>query len=221
MSRRISVCTLVMALLTLCAGPAAMADTFTATGAGTNTVDVSLPALQYSMKIQDGSDFSFNCTGCNLTNGQTYDTSISGSQLFGSYLDVIVSGTTYYAYFTTKIGTGNSPGGTGPFDYSLTQIDPLGSFCTTIGGTTCYGSSVTSVDSLHLKLASGTFGTNFGLHICDSDSPTVSSSPNCAPDTYFVQGPGGTTFSTPEPATLSLFGAGLLSLGAMLRRKRR
>jgi len=187
-----------------------------------NTADLAFTNQQFSMKIQDGRDFSFNCTGCNLVDGTTYNTSTTGGALFGSYLDVTIGSTTYLSYFTTKVAADTKPGGLGPFDYSLTQITPL-LWCDALG-TTCttnqYSGSVTSVDSLHLILAAGTFAPPFAVHVCDSGTPGTPSSPGCTGTTYFQDSIGNIAIDTPEPASLALFSTGLLGLAGWFRRKR-
>src|SRR5436190_22290775 len=115
---------LAIAVAVCALAPLALADTapFTVIGGGTGTVNLTFNNPEFSMKIQDGPDFSFNCSGCTLTDKATYDTSASGTALFGSFLDLTVGGTTYFSYFTTTINATTNPGGLGPFAFSLTQI---------------------------------------------------------------------------------------------------
>jgi hypothetical protein len=113
--------------------------------------------------------------------------------------------------FVTLINTGG-PGVLSPVanaDLSVTECTAPGQ-----GGVCTSNESGFFVSPLQgLSLAIGNFSATSSVTTLVSGSPTSF--------VNIVGGGGNVTFDTPEPATLAMFGAGLLALGAGLRRRRR
>jgi len=120
-----------------------------------------------------------------------------------------------------------------PFTFDLVITDQndggaTGEFVgTSAGGSVAYNSSTLTIDWLPVQIGPGTNGTltgGFGSTLFDISTPSRIVAPNSGANVGQTTVQGGidsslAIFSVPEPATMSLIGAGLIGLG-MLRRAR-